>query len=184
MTSPQGMRQIPGREPRMHTGIDLVGTDKSIYAVSNGTVVISSIITDKTNPSWGFGSRVWIRDANNKIVCYNHLLIRKVAQGQTVKAGDLIGVEGATGDVYPALTGVHLHFEIRDRLGVGYKNFNAYEYIGIPNQCGTYNPVAASPIDYAKLVADKADLEPQTVAYLKAYKFADDLLRKLWDAMS
>jgi murein DD-endopeptidase MepM/ murein hydrolase activator NlpD len=181
VTSPQMENRTVMGVTANHNGIDLVGVDKNIYAVSDGAVVKSEIITNRANINWEFGNRVWIRDKAGKIVCYNHLASREVAVGQTVRAGDLIGVEGATGRV----TGSHLHFEIRDRLGAGYKCFSAAEYIGIPNAVGTitYTPPAPVNHDYAAEVAKKAGLEPQTMDYLKRYRFADDLLRKLWEAM-
>lgn len=38
--------------------------------------------------------------------------------------------------------------------------------------------------DYAALVCEKCGLEAQTRAYLDKYKYADDLWRKLWEAMA
>lgn len=173
VTSPQlPARTVMGRTAP-HNGIDLVGVDKAIYAVSSGTVVKSELSSGVNRE---FGNRVWIRDPAGKIVCYNHLANRRVSVGQTVYEGDNIGTEGATGRV----TGSHLHFEVRDRLGAGYKNYSAAEYIGIANAAGT---VVYRRPDYAALVAQKAGLEPRTMEYLRGYRFAGDLLRKLWEAM-
>lgn len=123
-----------------HNGIDLVGENKNIYAVTSGKVVISSIINRITgNSAWQFGNRIVILDQKGKYVMYNHLNKRLVFTGQIVKAGQLIGIEGWTGFVVPSGTkGSHLHFEIRDRLGSNYKNFSAAEYLGIPNEIGKY----------------------------------------------
>lgn len=123
-----------------HNGIDLVGINKNIYAVSDGKVVISSLINRSTgNTAWKFGNRITILDKNGKYVMYNHLNARYVFTGQVVKAGQLIGKEGWTGYVVPVgPRGSHLHFEIRDRLGLGYKNFSAAEYLGIPNEIHNY----------------------------------------------
>ncbi|NCB53205.1 MAG: M23 family metallopeptidase [Clostridia bacterium] len=153
LTSPQmPVRTVLGRTAP-HKGIDLVGVDKYIYAVSDGVVVVSTftLIGDARE----FGNRVWIRDKNNKIVCYNHLMRRAATKGQTVKAGDLIGIEGSTG----RSTNSHLHFEIRDRLGVGYNNFSAAEYIGIPNQTGIYN---AARNTSGISVGDKVRVKPHS----------------------
>ncbi len=139
-TSPQmPMRTVAG-VTAPHKGIDLVGIDKNIYSVSNGIVVISTYTL--IGASRDFGNRVWIRDTDNKIVCYNHLSQRKALVGQKIKIGDLIGIEGATGRT----TGSHLHFEVRDRLGIEFKNFSAADYIGIPNQVGVYNVITAPPV--------------------------------------
>ena len=181
VTSPQSASRTVLGVTAPHNGIDLVGTDKSIYAVSGGTVVKSEIITDRNNASWAFGNRVWIRDTGSRIVCYNHLSVRRVSTGQTVKEGDLIGTEGSSG----RSTGSHLHFEIRDRLGTGFKALSAAGYLGISNAVQTivYVPPLKVNIDWALIVAQRAKLEPQTMAYLKKYKYAEDLLRKLAEAM-
>lgn len=123
-----------------HNGIDLVGVNKNIYAVSDGKVVISSLINRSTgNTAWQFGNRITILDKNGKYVMYNHLNARYVFTGQMVKVGQLIGKEGWTGYVVPVgLRGSHLHFEVRDRLGLGYKNFSAAEYLGISNEIRIY----------------------------------------------
>lgn len=179
VTSPQMPNRTVMGVTAPHNGMDLVGADKNIYAVSDGTVVKSEIITDRNNASWQFGNRVWIRDRDNKIVCYNHLSVRRVSVGQTVNAGDIIGIEGATG----RSTGSHLHFEIRDRLGVGFTALSAAEYLGITNTVQTVLAKPSNHIDYSAEVARKAKLESQTMDYLKRYKYADDLFRKLAEAM-
>ena len=66
-------------------------------------------------------------------IYYCHLERRLVQVGQTVKAGDVIGIQGATGQV----TGEHLHFECRK----GTKQIDAAEYLGIKNALGTYDGV-------------------------------------------
>ena len=181
VTSPQMQNRTVMGQTMPHNGIDLVGVSKEIYAVSDGVVVKSEIITDRNNASWAFGNRVWVRDIKGRIVCYNHLSTRKAVMGQTIKTGDIVGIEGTTG----RSTGSHLHFEVRDRLGIGFTALNAADYIGITNAVQTvvYKPPVKVNLDYAKLISDKANLEPQTMDYLKRYKFADDLLQKLWMAM-
>ena len=167
-----------------HNGIDLVGINKNIYAVSDGTVVKSEIVTNRANEAWQFGNRVWIRDRQNKIVCYNHLAVRKAAVGQAVKAGDWIGIEGSTG----RSTGSHLHFEIRDRLGAGFKVFSAAEYIGIPNAVGT---IAYAPVDtlddVIRRIAEKAKFDQPTAAIsaMKTlqHRFPKDFWDKIYRAM-
>jgi murein DD-endopeptidase MepM/ murein hydrolase activator NlpD len=182
MTSPQMANRTVMGVTANHNGIDLVGVDKNLYAVSDGIVVKSEIITDRNNQSWEFGNRVWYKDTSGKIVCYNHMTTRNVQVGQTVKAGDLIGVEGATGRV----TGSHLHFEIRDKLGIGFKCFNAAEYLGITNKVGLYiynPPVKQAEPDYAAIVALKCQFEPPTVAYINKYKFAPLVWKSIWEQL-
>ncbi|GGS06298.1 peptidase [Streptomyces humidus] len=86
-----------------HTGVDfVVPTGTSLKAVGAGTVV---------SAGWGgaYGNQVVIRLADGYYAQYAHLSQLSVSAGQTVTAGQQIGLSGATGNV----TGPHLHFEIR-----------------------------------------------------------------------
>lgn len=186
VTSPQTPNRTVLGLTAPHNGIDLVGVSKAIYAVSAGTVVKSEIITNRAIPEWQFGNRVWIRDNEGKIVCYNHLSTRRVSVGQAVSVGDLIGVEGATG----RSTGSHLHFEVRDRLGAGFRNFSAAGYLGIPNATGLIvldKPESDGLDSVLKQIADKAKFD-QPAAALTAMKtlkhrFPKDFWEKILKAM-
>lgn len=183
VTSIQGMRR-----GQPHRGLDMVGVNKNIYAVSDGTVAISAIITDKNNPSWAFGNRVWIRDSQGKIVCYNHLSQRRVSVGQVVKKGDLIGVEGGTGNCVPAGAS-HLHLELRSNLGAPFQELKIYDYIDIPNAVAVYiEPVTVETIDDVLLqISDKAKFDNSTAAIqaMKTlqHKFPKDFWDKILKAM-
>ncbi|WP_371675708.1 peptidoglycan DD-metalloendopeptidase family protein [Streptomyces sp. NBC_01276] len=86
-----------------HTGVDFVAsTGTTVRAVGAGTVV---------SAGWGgaYGNEVVIRHADGKYSQYGHLSQLSVSVGQSVTAGQRIGLSGATGNV----TGPHLHFEIR-----------------------------------------------------------------------
>ncbi|CAM5613640.1 M23 family metallopeptidase [Streptomyces fumanus] len=86
-----------------HTGTDfVVPTGTSLKAVGAGTVV---------SAGWGgaYGNQVVIKLADGYYAQYAHLSALSVSSGQTVTAGQQIGLSGATGNV----TGPHLHFEIR-----------------------------------------------------------------------
>lgn len=90
---------------RPHTGVDY-GKDGSpnIVAAGSGTV---------TRSQWlgGYGNCVTIRHSVNGTryeTLYGHLSKRLVKKGDKVKAGDLIGIRGSTGNS----TGEHLHFSI------------------------------------------------------------------------
>ncbi|MET8828603.1 LysM peptidoglycan-binding domain-containing M23 family metallopeptidase [Streptomyces sp. NPDC004610] len=92
-----------------HTGVDFsVPTGTSLKAVGAGTVV---------SAGWGgaYGNEVVIRLADGYYAQYAHLSSLSVSQGQSVSAGQQIGLSGATGNV----TGPHLHFEIRTGPGYG-----------------------------------------------------------------
>ncbi|CAM5554421.1 M23 family metallopeptidase [Streptomyces aurantiogriseus] len=86
-----------------HTGVDFsVPTGTSLKAVGAGTVV---------SAGWGgaYGNQVVIKLADGYYAQYAHLSQLSVSAGQTVSAGQQVGLSGATGNV----TGPHLHFEIR-----------------------------------------------------------------------
>lgn len=115
-----------------HGGIDLVavGGDE-VVAVADGTVVRSRIVTDRSNATWQWGEYIAITGTDGVTIYYCHLATRFVGVGQKVKAGDVIGLQGATGQV----TGKHLHFETRR----GATQINAADYIGIKNAAGIYD---------------------------------------------
>lgn len=56
----------------------------------------------------GYGNMVDIQHTGGVVTRYGHLLRYVVKVGQKVKAGDVIGYEGSTGNS----TGSHLHFEV------------------------------------------------------------------------
>ncbi|MDX2931580.1 M23 family metallopeptidase [Streptomyces ipomoeae] len=92
-----------------HTGVDFVApTGTSLTAVGAGTVV---------SAGWGgaYGNQVVIQLADGYYAQYAHLSSISVSAGQSVNAGDQIGLSGATGNV----TGPHLHFEIRTTPNYG-----------------------------------------------------------------
>lgn len=69
----------------------------------------------------GYGNYVMIDHGNGKISIYGHLSGVTVSNGQTVKAGQLIGYVGSTG----YSTGPHLHFEMKYN-GVRYDPLTEY----------------------------------------------------------
>jgi len=92
------------RRGRYHNGIDIsLNTGDSVVAAFDGKVRYS-----KYNKS-GFGNLVIIRHYNGLETFYAHLSQLNVVPNQFVKAGDLIGLGGNTGNSY----GSHLHFEMR-----------------------------------------------------------------------
>lgn len=91
-----------------HFGIDIGNKlNTPIYAAGGGTVITSA---DGWNN--GYGKYVVIDHGNDVQTLYGHMNERKVDVGDTVKAGQLIGLMGNTGNVYGP-TGIHLHLELR-----------------------------------------------------------------------
>lgn len=114
ITSPFGNRE--GEYEGMHTGIDLVSSDKNIYAAGNGVVTRSNVETEG-------GNVIEIthtdRSGREYVTQYAHLSVRGVNVGDVVNAGDVIGVMGDTGTM---ASGVHLHFAMWDNETNEYYN--------------------------------------------------------------
>ncbi|MEV0171649.1 LysM peptidoglycan-binding domain-containing M23 family metallopeptidase [Streptomyces sp. NPDC050803] len=86
-----------------HTGTDFAApTGTSLKAVGAGTVV---------SAGWAgaYGNQVVIKLADGYYAQYAHLSSLSVSSGQSVTAGQQVGLSGSTGNS----TGPHLHFEIR-----------------------------------------------------------------------
>lgn len=87
-----------------HKGIDFAApVGDKIYACKNGTVAYV-FLNDKV-----FGNYVILSHDNKMTSVYAHMSKVLVEKGQTVSAGSVLGLVGATG----AATGPHLHFELR-----------------------------------------------------------------------
>ncbi len=92
-----------------HKGTDFTpGAGVPIYAIADGVVSL------KETTAWGFGNHVFIDhlvDGKKVTSVYAHMKSGSstLKEGDVVKAGDLVGLVGTTG----AVTGPHLHFEIR-----------------------------------------------------------------------
>lgn len=98
---------------KLHSGIDLVGKENSrIISVKDGEVIHSG---------WhnSYGNSVEIKHINDDgtffYTLYAHMKDDSlcVKKGDIVKEGQVIGVQGTTGNS----TGDHLHFEVRTNAG-------------------------------------------------------------------
>lgn len=101
VTSDFGFREYQGGK-YFHTGIDIgVPTGTPIYATGDGKV--TKVTQDSTS-----GKYVEVQHSGGMNSQYLHLSQQKVRVGDTVRAGDLIGISGETGRCY----GAHLHYQI------------------------------------------------------------------------
>ncbi len=101
-TSDFGFRHLR-RSYRFHFGVDLrLHTGEPVYSAFDGIVRVSKY-------SESFGYVVVVRHYNGFETLYAHFSKLLVLPGQSVKAGDIIGLGGNTGHS----TGSHLHFEVR-----------------------------------------------------------------------
>ena len=168
VTSPFGQRILNG-QPDDHKGIDVVGiTNKTITAVASGVVGASTIITDRKNRTWEWGNYIRVDGDDGLTYYYCHLDRRLAVQGQRVRAGDTLGIEGNTGYSF----GRHCHFEVR-RNGV---SINPAPVLGIPNAVGTYGR------DYRAEAQKRFGLSDATMKYLDRYTYSADLYRKMVEA--
>ena len=109
ITSPFGARW-----GKFHYGVDFraqVGT--SVFAMASGTVEGTGD-TDIDCKGASFGKWVFIKHNNGLSSVFGHLSAISVTKGETVKAGDIIGLSGNTG----SSTAPHLHIGVYASAGV------------------------------------------------------------------
>ena len=93
---------------RLHEGVDLIGAEGLLlYAVTDGTITRKYIDT----PGSLAGNGLRLTRPDGTYFLYFHLsdFAPGIDVGSKVKAGDVIGYNGNTGNSSPP----HLHFEIR-----------------------------------------------------------------------
>ena len=112
ITSPFGMRQDPmdKNKQQMHKGIDIRCKGDAVLATENGGKVVA--VNQSVNTAGGKSITVeYARADGSKIqTTYMHLSEINVKVGDTVSAGQKLGVSGNTGT---RTTGEHLHFGVK-----------------------------------------------------------------------
>lgn len=103
-TSEYGWRRDPFTGQRAwHAGIDIAAPEGTpVRAARDGTVVFSG-------RERGYGNLVVVEHEGGVRTYYGHNKANEVAEGQSVKAGQVLAQVGQTGRA----TGPHLHFEVR-----------------------------------------------------------------------
>ena len=178
VTSPRGIRidPITKKENVTHKGIDLVGIDDiNVYAIADGVIAATPYESN------GFGYYVRQLLPDGRRIYYAHLKQNSITvkPNQSIKKGQKLGVMGKTG----RSTGAHTHLEIRP-AGTSGESLDISAFTGIPNKVGTYTYIKKiDPIEAACNIEDKCGFEKQTMEYLWKYKYANDLMVKLWKAM-
>lgn len=140
----------------IHSGTDLVGiTSTKVYSICNG------IVERAGYDNGGFGNYVRIKENGTENRIYlAHLSKIYVKIGQEVTYTTVVGLMGDTGNT----TGPHTHVEIREfKNGVAVKKLNSSNYMGIPNQVGTYNSA-----DYE--ITNTNSTTENTVGQIKTFK--------------
>lgn len=118
ITSTYGGRSYPlGGGYNYHLGTDIgAGYGTPVLAYQGGTVLIASY-------HWSYGNYVVVDHGNGLSTLYAHMSALTVSAGQSVSAGQQVGLVGSTG----SSTGPHLHFEVR----INGSNVDPAPYLGI-----------------------------------------------------
>jgi murein DD-endopeptidase MepM/ murein hydrolase activator NlpD len=88
----------------MHHGVDIpMATGDDVRSLQGGTVTESQV-------RGGYGQTIVVDHGDGLTTRYAHLSARHVQVGDTVAAGQVVGLAGQTGRA----TGPHLHLEVRE----------------------------------------------------------------------
>lgn len=108
-----GWKTDPTNQGRMfHSGIDLLAASGTPVLTAESGVV--AYVGEEGN----YGNLVVVSHQGGLQTRYAHLNTIKVASGQQVKTGDVLGTVGSTGR--PDIQATHLHFEVRQQAPVGW----------------------------------------------------------------
>ena len=132
-------------DPKGHKGID--------YALPLGTPVLAAAdgIVEKAGvDSTGYGNVIIIRHLWNDGTVYAHLRNWSVQVGQKVKAGEIIGYSGNTGNS----TGPHLHFEYRTVCNDYKSAIDPEIFMKTSSQNQNPEPVGAVSFGRVRVIAD------------------------------
>ncbi|UCC24136.1 MAG: M23 family metallopeptidase [Gemmatimonadales bacterium] len=101
VTSAFGVRWR-GTLPEIHRGVDIgVPSGTEVRAMSGARVRFAGVQGD-------YGNVVWLDHGGRVLTVYAHLSEVRVATGEAVRSGQVIGLSGASGNA----GGPHLHFEV------------------------------------------------------------------------
>lgn len=109
ITSRFGMRTLKG-ETRMHNGIDMTATNDGKTGQVDDITAHTGGVIESNGYNSSAGNYVRVRVDNKTVMVYYHLKNRSPLKvGTTIKAGQIIGRMGKTGNT----TGRHLHWGIQ-----------------------------------------------------------------------
>ena len=118
----------------VHGGIDTVHGDHRAYAPKAGRVVVAHTWQGGTTGVDSWGNYIVVEFADREYWLAAHFTEQLHHIGETLEAGEFIGIQGITGNV----TGVHTHWEYwSGGANTNYRQ-DPSPIIGIPNAVGTY----------------------------------------------
>lgn len=135
ISSAYGVRRDPiSGASRMHQGIDIpMAHGDDVRSLKGGTVV-------ESQTRGGYGQTVVVDHGEGLTTRYAHLSSRQVQVGDTVTAGQIVGLAGQTGRA----TGPHLHLEVRSNgVAIDPMSLDAERLLGAPAPGTEKNPGAA-----------------------------------------
>jgi murein DD-endopeptidase MepM/ murein hydrolase activator NlpD len=135
VSSAYGVRRDPiSGTSRMHQGIDIpMANGDDVRSLKSGTVV-------ESQTRGGYGQTVVVDHGDGLTTRYAHLSSRHVQVGDTVAAGQIVGLAGQTGRA----TGPHLHLEVRSHgVAIDPMSQNAERLLATPLPGTEKNPGAA-----------------------------------------
>lgn len=146
------------RHGRSHQGVDIdLETGDTVVSAFDGVVRMSRYY-------YGYGNMVVVRHHNGLETLYGHLSKVLVTAGDTIKAGETLGLGGNTGHSF----GSHLHFEIRF-MGqpIDPAKFIAFESFSLLNN---EVQIDSSMVDNSKLIRRQRNEEAFSEDHYKSVK--------------
>jgi murein DD-endopeptidase MepM/ murein hydrolase activator NlpD len=144
ITSPYGQRKDPfdSSKTQIHHGIDIKTKSDAVLATENNGKVISTNHNENTAGGRSITVEYTREDGSKTQVQYMHLSQISVRQGDTVSAGQKLGVSGNTGT---RTTGEHLHLGVINVSQDGKKQWvNPAAYLAEISQKGNIQIQAQS----------------------------------------
>lgn len=145
------------------------GSKKEVLALEDGVVLRAGRCTDLKSRDHRLGTFVAIGGRNGVSIIYGRLACRFVRNGDYVKAGTCIGIEGSSGSG----SGEFLTLEFRKNG----RRVDGCEYLGISHMPQEFNPPESST---AEIVCRACSLDEPTRRYLDAAPDSD----RLWNSIA
>ena len=145
------------------------GSKKEVLALEDGVVLRAGRCNDLKSRDHRLGTFVAIGGRNGVSIIYGRLACRFVRNGDYVKAGTCIGIEGSSGSG----SGEFLTLEFRKNG----RRVDGCEYLGISHMPQEFNPPESSA---AEIVCRACSLDESTRRYLDAAPDSD----RLWNSIA